>query len=213
MCTSLWQYDMPQYESANKIIPDTFFDIIIVGGGITGVSAAHLFQKAGKKCLLLEAYSLGFGTTGGTTAHLNTIMDTPYNQIEKNFGEKNAQLVAQVTREAIDHIKQNINEYKIQCGFEELPAYLFSQDEKQTKELGDITEASIKAGLSIEYVNDIPVPIPFEKAIRIDRQAKFHPTKYLFALAKAFEQAGGIIVQNCRVIKLKRTRLLMWKQA
>lgn len=172
------------------------------------VSAAHLFQKAGKKCLLLEAHSLGFGTTGGTTAHLNTIMDTPYNQTEKNFGEKNAQLVAQVTREAIEHIKQNINEYKIQCGFEELPAYLFSQDEKQTKELGDITEASIKAGLSIEYVNDIPVPIPFEKAIRIDRQAKFHPTKYLFALAKAFEHAGGIIVQNCRVTKAEENEVI-----
>jgi glycine/D-amino acid oxidase-like deaminating enzyme/nitrite reductase/ring-hydroxylating ferredoxin subunit len=198
-CTSLWQYGMPQYQSAHTTIPDTFFDIIIAGGGITGISIAHLFQKAGKKCLLLEAHSLGFGTTGGTTAHLNTIMDTPYNQIEKNFGEKNAQLIARVTRQAIEHIKQNIKDYSIECGFEELPAYLFSQNEKQTKELKEINEASVKAGLSIEYVNDIPVPIPFEKAIRVDKQAKFHPTEYLFALAKAFEDAGGVIVQNCRV--------------
>ncbi|HEY6978730.1 MAG TPA: FAD-binding oxidoreductase [Chitinophagaceae bacterium] len=208
MCTSLWQYGMPQYESSHTTIPDTFFDIAIVGGGITGISAAHIFQKGGKKCLLLEAHTLGFGTTGGTTAHLNTIMDTPYNQIEKNFGEKNAQLVAEVTRKAIDHIKQNIKEYNIECGFEELPAYLFSQDEKQTKELEEIAEASKKAGVSVEYVTDIPVPIPFKKAIRVDQQAKFHPTEYLFALAKAFEDAGGTIVQNCRVINAENNEVV-----
>jgi glycine/D-amino acid oxidase-like deaminating enzyme/nitrite reductase/ring-hydroxylating ferredoxin subunit len=203
-CTSLWQYDIPQYQSAYTTIPDTFFDIVIVGGGITGVSVAHIFQKAGKKCLLLEAHSLGYGTTSGTTAHLNTIMDSPYSQTEKNFGEKNAQLVAEIARRSIEHIKQNINEYSIDCGFEELPAYLFSQDEKQTKELDDITEASIKAGVSIEYVNDMPVRIPFKKAIRIEQQAKFHPTQYLLALAKAFEEAGGIIVQNCRVLNAEK---------
>src|SRR3982751_7026221 len=135
MQTSLWQYNMLQYKSLNSTIPDSSYDVIVVGGGITGVSTAFEFQKAGKKCLLLEAHSLGFGTTGGTTAHLNTIMDTPYNQIEKNFGEKNAQLVATITREAIKNVKHNLYQYNIQCGFEEQPAYLFSQDEKQTKEL------------------------------------------------------------------------------
>ena len=202
-CTSLWQYSMPQYPSLNTTIPDKFYDIIIAGGGITGVSTALEFQKAGKKCLLLEAHSLGFGTTGGTTAHLNTIMDTPYNQIEKNFGEKNAQLVATITREAIKNIKHNLYQYNIQCGFEEQPAYLFSQDEKQTKELQQIAEASRKAGIELSYADEIPVPIPFNNAIRVERQARFHPIEYLHAIAKAFEADGGVIVQNCRVTNVE----------
>ena len=53
--------------------------------------------------------------------------------------------------------------------------------------------------LNFHSYNEIPVPIPFEKAIRVERQARFHPTEYLFALAHAFEDAGGVIVQNCRV--------------
>jgi len=199
MCTSLWQYDMPQYESLNTTIPGSSYDIIIVGGGITGVSTALELQKTGKKCLLLEAHSLGFGTTGGTTAHLNTLVDTYYNTIEKKFGKENAHLVADITREAIKHVKHNLYEYKIECGFEEQPGYLFSQDEKQTKELEDIAQASANAGLALSFVQEIPVSIPFEKAIRIERQARFHPTEYLFALAHAFEDAGGVIVQNCRV--------------
>jgi heterodisulfide reductase subunit A-like polyferredoxin len=108
MCTSLWQYNMPQYESLNSTIPDSSYDIIIVGGGITGVSTALELQKTGKKCLLLEAHSLGFGTTGGTTAHLNTLVDTYYNTIEKKFGKENAHLVADITRKAIKHVKHNL---------------------------------------------------------------------------------------------------------
>jgi hypothetical protein len=55
-----------------------------------------LLQKAVKKCILAEAQTIGFGTSGGTTAHINTIMDTGYDVLEKNFGEDNTQLVAQV---------------------------------------------------------------------------------------------------------------------
>ncbi|MGI8950221.1 MAG: FAD-dependent oxidoreductase [Chitinophagaceae bacterium] len=203
--TSLWQYDMPEYKSQTTKIPDKLFDVIVVGGGITGVTTALLLQKTGRNCLLLEAHTLGFGTTGGTTAHINTLLDTPYSEIEKKFGEKNAQLIATITRAAINQIKKNIEDYKIECSFEELPAYLFSQDKDQTKQLDEIAEASKKVGLKLEYSNKIPIPIPFEKAIKVEAQAKFHPTEYLFAIAKAYEDAGGIIVQNCRVNNVDET--------
>ena len=58
-----------------------------MGGGITGITTALLLQKAGKKCMIAEAKTIGFGTSGGTTAHLNTFMDSPYNEIEKILGK------------------------------------------------------------------------------------------------------------------------------
>lgn len=39
--------------------------------------------------------TLGFGTTVGTTVHLNTFFDATYPEIEKDFGKKAAKLVAQ----------------------------------------------------------------------------------------------------------------------
>ena len=89
---SLWQDNHEPYLPVNKPDSRNIFDIIIVGGGITGVSTAHQLQKAGKKCLIIEAYNLCFGTTGGTTAHLNTLLDTPYSTIEKNFSKEKARL-------------------------------------------------------------------------------------------------------------------------
>ncbi|HEY8690464.1 MAG TPA: FAD-binding oxidoreductase, partial [Chitinophagaceae bacterium] len=92
--TSLWQHKMPEYISQTHTITDEVFDVLIVGGGITGITTALQLQKAGKKCILAEAHTIGFGTSGGTTAHLNTFMDNSYAQIAKDFGEDNAQLVA-----------------------------------------------------------------------------------------------------------------------
>jgi glycine/D-amino acid oxidase-like deaminating enzyme len=158
-----------------------------------------LLQKAGKNCIVFEAYNLCFGTTGGTTAHLNTLLDTPYSTIIKKFGKENAQLVAQAAREAIELVKSNIKEYNINCGFEDTSAYLFAQTDDQVKELKEIHDACREVKINATYSNSLPINVEYKKAMLVDGQAKFHPVKYVHALARAFEDAGGIILQQCRV--------------
>ena len=198
-CTSLWQDDILVYKPENDPDTATIYDVAIVGGGITGISTALLLQKAGKKCIVIESYNLCFGTSGGTTAHLNTILDTPYTTIIKNFGKENAQLVARAAAEALDLIRSNISFYNIDCGFEEASACLFSQTREQTEELDEIYEACQEVGLDISYNLSLPVNIEFEKAVEVRGQGKFHPVQYVYALARAFEEAGGVIMQHCRV--------------
>jgi glycine/D-amino acid oxidase-like deaminating enzyme len=195
---SLWQQTADPYIQ-NNIATNTNYDVIIVGGGITGISLALQLQKSGKKCIVLEANSICFGTSGGTTAHLNTMLDTPYTTIIKNFGEENAKLVARAVKEAISLIKSNIEDYKINCGFKEVPGYLFAQDEKQERLLEDIFEACGKVDVTASFTDTIPVPIPFTKAIEIPAQGKLSPVEYIYVLANAFETAGGVIVQDKRV--------------
>ena len=202
-CTSLWQSNMPAYPSPAKPIPQEVVDVLIVGGGITGITTALLLQKAGKKCIVAEANTLCFGTTGGTTAHLNTVFDHPYNELKSSFGEKAAQTIAEAAKEALDLIRQNIAQYNIDCEFEEQDGYMYSQEKKQTTELESILEATREVGIDMDYSDSIPVPIEFEKAVRFTGQAKFHPAKYVYGLAKAFEEAGGIILQGCRVTKVE----------
>jgi glycine/D-amino acid oxidase-like deaminating enzyme/nitrite reductase/ring-hydroxylating ferredoxin subunit len=193
--TSLWQGNISPYVSTNAPDSSTVYDVIIVGGGITGISTALLLQEAGKRCLVIESENIGFGTTGGTTAHLNTLMDTPYYTIEKNFNADAAQLVADAAAAAISHIKQR----NISCGFEEVNAYMFAEDEEQEKELDKIAESAAARGITIKQAGEIPVPIPFKKAVEIGGQAKFSPLEYVYGLAEAFEAAGGVILQHCRV--------------
>jgi glycine/D-amino acid oxidase-like deaminating enzyme/nitrite reductase/ring-hydroxylating ferredoxin subunit len=170
-----------------------------VGGGISGITLALLLQQAGQRCIVLEARNIGFGTTGGTTAHLNTLLDTPYTTIIKDFGLEKARLIANITRAAIDLVEQNIQQFDINCGFEEVPAFLFAQNDEQVKDLENIFDACGQVGLEVSWTDDIQIPVPFKKAMRVERQARFHPLKYVSELAKAFEHAGGVIMEQTRV--------------
>ena len=61
--TSLWQ-TIPDYNATTSPSTDTEYDVLIAGGGITGITTGLLLQKAGKKVVIAEAHSLCFGTTG-----------------------------------------------------------------------------------------------------------------------------------------------------
>lgn len=204
---SCWQ-ETPGYKPFNRYNPTTEFDVVIIGGGITGITTALLLQTAGKSCLLTEARNIGFGTTGGTTAHLNTLLDTPYYTISKNFSEDNAKLVHQAAIEAVDQVRKNIETYSIDCTFEEKTGYMFSPRKELDKELEKIVDGSVAAGVDMEFVNENPVPVPFTSAARFSGQAQFNPMEYVHALAQAFEKAGGVILLENPVKEVKEENVL-----
>src|SRR6476659_3552227 len=112
---SLWQNAIETYQPKFKSLPTQQFDVIIAGGGVTGISTALQLQKAGKKCLVVEAHTLCFGTTGGTTAHLNTFFDTTYTTIQRDFGMDGADLAARAAKQALELVKENVEAYNIDC--------------------------------------------------------------------------------------------------
>ncbi len=86
---SIWQEEIRRFSSEADL--HQLYDVAVVGGGITGVSTALKLQQSGKRCILLEAANIGFGTTGGTTAHLNDFFDTTFNQAISDFGQENVE--------------------------------------------------------------------------------------------------------------------------
>ncbi len=201
--TSLWQETADEYKPRVQTTLQEKFDVIIIGGGITGISTALSLQELGLKCLVMEAQQLCYGTTGGTTAHINTLLDVPYSTIIKNFGLDSATFVARAAINAVAHIRETIEKYNIKCEFAQSQAFLFAQDEKQTKELKDIYDACTKVSVPVKYANDIPIPIEFTKAISVPGQGKFHPLRYVFSMAEAFENYEGVILDHCRVTDVR----------
>src|SRR5215217_848868 len=103
---SLWQKNTPS--TAGSIAPATaeIYDVLIVGAGITGITTALLLQKAGLKCVVADAHHAGYGTTGGTSAHINTFADTTYAEVEKDFSEEAAQQFADSISDAVQLIHE-----------------------------------------------------------------------------------------------------------
>jgi glycine/D-amino acid oxidase-like deaminating enzyme/nitrite reductase/ring-hydroxylating ferredoxin subunit len=199
---SPWQHGATSDNSGSDVSDRILYDCLLIGGGITGLTAGLLLQRSGKKTILVEAHTIGFGTTGGTSAHINTFADTSYHETESAFGEKEAQLFARAVQDGFDIITQNINNYHIDCDFEYKPGYIYAENEDQVKSLDDLYSGTIKVGVDIEYTNEIPVPVPFRKAVQLNGQAQFHPIKYLQAIAREYVNAGGLIIENTMIEKI-----------
>lgn len=111
---SLWkdQVEFPTFPSVNK---DLQVDIVIVGGGITGVTSAYLLLQEGFTVALIEADRLLSGTTGNTTAKLTAQHGLFYDELIQHFGVEKAQQYYQANTEAMEFVKSVINQYKIDC--------------------------------------------------------------------------------------------------
>lgn len=198
---SLWQQNLKKVNTNHQPLQE-FYDVAVIGGGITGLTTALNLQKAGKKCVLFEAINIGFGTTGGTTAHLNNFFDTPYSQVIKDFGEEEARLLAKAAREAILTVKACVDELGIDCGFEKKTAWLFAIDEQQEKILDDVIKGARAVGVEMKEENHNPYNIPFTRIVSVPGQAQFDPVKYINALAEAFIDKGGHLFDKCRVMNI-----------
>src|SRR5689334_18295816 len=84
------------------------YDVVVIGGGITGLSAAYFLKQAGKSVCLLERDRLAEADTGHTTAHLTCVTDLRLRELVGAFGREQAALAWYAGQAALDLIEQNV---------------------------------------------------------------------------------------------------------
>jgi len=174
-------------------------DVLVVGGGIAGLTTAYLLQKAGRNVTLVEDGYIGSGESGRTTAHLTCALDDRYSEIEKAFGEEGAQKAAESHVAAIDFIESIIRQEKINCSFERVDGYLFIHPTDTKENLEKEFEATQRVGLRTEWLDSVPhLSSENGPCIRFPAQGQFHIMQYLQGLAKSFVKMGGTIYTRTR---------------
>src|SRR5688500_10251453 len=123
---SVWASDLtlPGFPTRDAIAD---VDVLVVGGGITGLTTALLLQRAGYSTTVLDQHQIGSGETGRTTAHLTVFPDAGYARLATDFGLEGARAVSQSKREAIKRIEEFARE--IPCDFEQVSGYLYTERE------------------------------------------------------------------------------------
>src|SRR4029450_412079 len=79
-------------------------DVLVIGSGITGITAAHMLKKAGLGVALIERERVASIDTGHTTAHLTFVTDVRLQELAQNFGNDHAQAAWDAGAAAIDEI-------------------------------------------------------------------------------------------------------------
>jgi len=199
---SLWQATTTDKMSYPSLKGRHDCDVAIVGGGITGLTAALLLKRSGKRVILVEKGAIFSGETGHTTAHITEIIDSRYYQLISDFGKKDAKLVSESSRSAIHQIETFIGELGINCDFKRVPAFLYAENKKQARELKKEFEATQTIGLIGTFVKNrarIGLPFDVNAAAEWGLQAQFNPGIYCAELAKAIEGDGSFVFERTKV--------------
>jgi glycine/D-amino acid oxidase-like deaminating enzyme/nitrite reductase/ring-hydroxylating ferredoxin subunit len=196
---ALWDQD-PHKKQFPQLTGQHQVDVVIVGGGITGISAAMLLAQAGKRSIILEQYEIGSGTTGHSTGNLYASTGQHLTEISSKHNKSVMKQVAQSRLAAMNQVKSWVHEFGLSCDFREVPWHLFSTKETDSPTIRDEFDAAEQAGLNAE--NNVPLTFPFPSDVMLTlrHQAQMNPLQYVQQLAASIDPALCSIYENSKVV-------------
>ncbi len=198
---SLWLATTPETEY-HPLADGLDVDVAVIGGGITGLTAAIELKEAGRTVAVIEADRIAESTTGHTTAKLTSQHGLLYDTLISTFGEKRARQYADANEAAIDEVERRVDDWDIDCDFQRTPAYTYASSAADIDTIRDEVDAARRVGLPASYVDDTPLPFDVAGAVRFDEQAAFHPRKYLLAVAESIPGDDSYIFEETRVLEI-----------
>jgi len=165
---------------------DLSVDVAVIGGGITGITAALMLKRDGAFVAVLERGAVAAGATGFTTAKTSALQETVLKQVRQMHGDDGVRDYAQANLEAIDTMERLVAEHGIECGWERLPDHTYAGDEQEVSDVEQVIAAAEAAGLPVQRVEGAGTPLPFgvPLAARLDGQAQMNPVEYVRGLAE-----------------------------
>ena len=196
---SFWVATTPS-TSHRSLDADLSVDVAVVGAGIVGVTTALLLRAAGREVALIDAGRVGAGVTGHTTAKVSSLHTLIYDELTRTFGEDAARLYGEANEAGLAEIRRLVGEHGIDCELEVTAAHTFAAVEEDAEAIEREVAAARAVGLPASHLADPPVPFSTFGAVRFDRQAQFHPRKYVLALVEQLQTAGGLVYERSRVV-------------
>lgn len=196
--TSIWR-DTADTSDYSCLAGDVTTDVAIIGGGITGITAAYLLGKAGISNIVLEALRVGGGTTGFSTGNLYCTVDETLQSIQSKYDVDKVKAVVQSRQGAVNLIKTIVREFNIDCDLTDAPFYFFAEEESNIRKVEKEAEAATAAGLHVTLEANIGLPFPIAKAMKLEGQAQFNPMKYVKQLSEQLNNHYCTIYQGTKV--------------
>ena len=181
-----------------RLESDLEVDVVVVGAGLTGITAACLLRRAGQRVALIDRDSVASGDTARTTAHLTYVTDQRLDALVSKFGRDAARAFWEAGSAAIDQIWALVENTQADCDFRWVPGYLHAPIELTDETAAESfqRDANLAQALGFEAQFIEAAPYAHRPAVRFAHQAKFHPRRYLAALLRAIPGEGSHVFEN-----------------
>ena len=171
-------------------------DVVVVGGGIAGCSAALHLAGRGLRVILLEAQQVGYGASGRSGGQTIFGLAVSQQSLRARLGATDARRLFDFSVEALDLTRSLISRYAIDCDYQPNHVHVAVRP-RHLRELaewaGELRETydyqSVRLLDGEELQEHVASP-RYLGGLLDTRSGHLHPLKYTRGLARAAESAG-----------------------
>lgn len=183
-------------------------DVVVIGAGFTGLSAARTLAKNGASVAVVEAKTIGWGASSRNGGMVLTGLKLSPEVLAKRYGMDTARAMYAASLESIDIVEQIVRTENIECSFSRcghlevackqphFDAYARSVD-LIAKQFGHELRIIPRDKLSDEIGSAI-----YYGGITDDVSAGVNPGQYVAGLATAAIRAGSCVYENTTVLEI-----------
>jgi glycine/D-amino acid oxidase-like deaminating enzyme/nitrite reductase/ring-hydroxylating ferredoxin subunit len=193
----------PSRHASTVLDRDTSVDDLICGAGITGLTAAVVLARAGRRVMVVDAHPPHSGVTAASTGHLSTAIDGGYVAVERHFGPDAASLVAASMKAALRTIEEHAMAHGNACGFQRVPGFLAAEHTDEQGRLADELKAATRAGIEVRPAPHGILPYPVFGALWFEGQGVMDPSAYARMLADEALHLGVTLHDDTRVLAIE----------
>ena len=179
MLNSVWAEEskLPVFKKLDR---DIKTEVLIVGGGLTGILCAQRLAQAGVDYALIEADRICHGVSRNTTGKITSQHGLVYDKLIRRFDAGTARRYWEANEAALAQYRQLARVFP--CNFETKDNYIYARSsvEKLKKEMAALDQI----GVYSEFARDTKLPFSVAGAVRFHGQAQFDPLKLVSQIAK-----------------------------
>lgn len=179
------------------------YDVIVVGGGMSGSLTALQLVQQGKKVAILDKRQFGTGSTSANTGLLQYSNDIMLHELIEQIGEKPAVRFYQLCLEAMDQLEEVALSLPENADFVRRPSICYASEISDVEKLQKEFETLTQFNFPCEYwdANEMAQHLPFSKpaALVTYQDAEVNPLKFVQGVLARVEQQGGHLIPFCDV--------------
>ena len=195
---SIWK-DTVRKKTFSTLSHNCDVDVLIIGGGITGVSTFYHLMNSNLKVMLVEQNKIASSVTGNSTGKLSYLQNDLIDKIRSSFNDDIAYQYIQSQKEAIHMVVDIIKKEKIHCDLEEVNSYIYTNQNQEIEKLKNLESFYVQHHMSVVYKS---VPLLQSKySFGVSDTYLFHPIKFIYGLLK---NCNNFIYENTSITKIEK---------